>query len=92
VGLPRGWFRARPPLPNPGLSSRPTSDELDVIAHRPDVTHPSVLADAHPELEGKSADDADQPASTGGCCGITAADTPAASTTAAEKATAAACC
>jgi catechol 2,3-dioxygenase-like lactoylglutathione lyase family enzyme len=51
-----------------------------------------VLADAQPELEGKSAADLDQPASTGGCCGTTAADTPAASPATAEKATAAACC
>ena len=51
-----------------------------------------VLADAHPELEGKSAAEADQPASTGGCCGTAAADTPAASTATAEKATAVACC
>jgi hypothetical protein len=56
-----------------------------------------VLADAHPELEGKSAADVDQPASTGGCCGTPAADTTAGSTAggsteAAEPVTAGACC
>ena len=51
-----------------------------------------VLADAHPELEGKSAADAAQPASTGGCCGTPAADTTAGSTAAAEPVTAGACC
>jgi catechol 2,3-dioxygenase-like lactoylglutathione lyase family enzyme len=45
-----------------------------------------VLADAHPELEGKSTAGADRPASTGGCCGAPAADTEAA------EPVAAACC
>jgi hypothetical protein len=39
-------------------------------------------SDAHPELEGKSSTDVDQPASTGGCC----------DTAAAEPVTAGACC
>ena len=51
-----------------------------------------VLADAQPELEGKSAADVDPAASTGGCCGTPAADTTAGSTAAAEPSTAAACC
>ena len=51
-----------------------------------------VLADAHPELEGKSAADLDQPASTAGCCGTPAADTTAGSTAATEPVTTGACC
>jgi catechol 2,3-dioxygenase-like lactoylglutathione lyase family enzyme len=52
-----------------------------------------VLADAQPELEGKSAADLDRAPSTGGCCGTTAAaEAPTDSTSAAEPARTAACC
>ena len=50
-----------------------------------------VLADAQPELEGKSVADADQPASTGGCCG-TPAETTVGNTAAAEPDTTPSCC
>ncbi len=50
-----------------------------------------VLADAQPELAGKSTADLEQAASTGGCC-ASPADTAAAGTTGTEPARAAVCC
>ena len=52
-----------------------------------------VLADAHPELEGRTLNDLDGPVSTGGCCGTPAAETDANSDAQLQPATAdAACC
>jgi catechol 2,3-dioxygenase-like lactoylglutathione lyase family enzyme len=49
-----------------------------------------VLADAHPELEGRTVEDLAEPASTGGCC-ASAADGSAAGTTDPEPAPAGCC-